>query len=147
MVKVRCVYACHTGIRVLGFGQEKVPFPLGNNSVYTVHSDYHKNECPLMLCSSDSEQDNEAQWLHLNGSVVTENAELPYYQLQSDDGQYQGAGLWYGSSYILTALDEQELICQVSHPSGVERVFVRVQLPRGETCHLNLPQCVLHESL
>ena len=123
---------------MLGFGQEKVAFPLGNNSVYTVHSDYHMHECPLMLCSSDSQQDNEAQWLHLNGSVVTENAELPYYQLQSDDSQYQGTGLWYGNSYILTALDEQDLICQVSHhPSGVERLFVRVQLPRGETCRLH----------
>lgn len=126
---------CHPGIRVLGFGQEKVPFPLDNNSVYTVPSHYHMNECPLMLCSSDSEQD-EAKWLHLNESIVSENAERPYYQRQSDDGQYQGAGLWHGSRYILTALDEQELVCQVSRPNGVERLFVRVQLPRGETCRL-----------
>ena len=120
---------------MLGIGSGKVKYPLTNNSVYTVPSDYYLNYCPLMECSSDNEQDvNGAQWLHPNGSVVAENG-LPYHQ-QTEEDEYTGAGLWRDFSYILTALDEQELICEVTHPSGKERLHVRVQLPRGGTCML-----------
>ena len=116
-----------------GVGPNKATFPLTNNSVYTVPSDYILNYSPLVVCGSDNEED-VAEWLHPNGSAVATSG-LPYYQ-QTDDGEYPGAGLWRGIGHTLTALDEQELICRVTSHTGEERLHVRVQLPRGETCRL-----------
>lgn len=136
---------CHAGVRVQGYGSKNVTLPLANHSVYTVPSDYNLNACPLMLCSSNSTVQGDIQWLHLNGSAVTMDpfAGLPYYQ--ANDPSSPGVGLWHGSGYMLTALDEEELICQVSHHDGevVERLLVRVQLPRGETCRLQASAAVL----
>lgn len=120
-----------------GYGPGRAEFPLTNNSVYTVPSDL--NVWPLMLCSGDNTQQS-IQWLHLNGSSISTNPwEVPFY-LYHDSQAYPGphVGLYPGNDYTLTAYNEQVMVCEVTSDGGavVERLFVRVQLPRGETLSL-----------
>ena len=139
-----CAVLCRAGIWLQGYGNKGATFPLTNNSVYTVPPDYNLNEYPLMLCGSNSTVQSDIRWLHLNGSAVTTEpfTRLPYYQ--ANDPSLPGEGLWHSSGYMLTALDEEDLICEVSRGSEVmESLLVRVQLPRGETCRLQVSAAVL----
>ena len=124
-----------------GSGPGNANFPLTNNSVYTVPP--YLTVWPLMLCSGD-DTTQSIEWLHLNGSSLSRDGwEAPFYQYH-DSQAYPGphVGLYRGNGHTLTAYNEQVMICQVttSGSGEVERLFVRVQLPRGKThvcrCHM-----------
>ena len=120
-----------------GFGSGNVDFALTNNSVYTVPSAL--DVWPLMLCSGESTQDG-VEWLHPDGTSIPTDGWGPPFYWHHDSQSFPGphVGLYRGNAYTLTAYDEQEMICQVTSAGGavVEKLFVRVQLPRGETCCL-----------